>query len=31
VDELAERLGTINYEIVANVNARVKRVYQGGN
>jgi alanine racemase len=30
VDELAERLGTINYEIVANVNARVKRVYQGG-
>lgn len=27
VDELANRLGTINYEIVSNLNARVKRVY----
>ncbi|MBU1172816.1 MAG: alanine racemase [Proteobacteria bacterium] len=28
VDELALRLGTINYEIVSNLNARVKRCYR---
>jgi alanine racemase len=27
VDELAERIRTINYEIVSNLNPRVKRVY----
>jgi alanine racemase len=27
VDELAERIRTINYEIVSNLNPRVKRIY----
>ena len=27
IDELAEKLGTINYEIVCMINKRVPRVY----
>ena len=30
-DELAERLGTINYEITCDVGKRVRRIYVGGN
>ena len=29
-DELAERLGTINYEITCDVGKRVRRLYVGG-
>jgi len=30
VEELAERAGTIPYEILTGINARVPRVYRGG-
>ena len=30
-DDLAERMGTINYEITCDVGKRVRRIYTGGN